>query len=110
MLNDTYLNVRQSLRVPFAKVAPSPFEISLSLLGVRAAVKWAHENIGRFGGDADNIMLWRQSQGAILSHLYILAFPETPLAAKFGVIPLGASATLDLETAGDVYQDFNIVA
>jgi hypothetical protein len=54
--------------------------------------------------------LWRQSQGAILSHLYILAFPETPLAVKFGVIPLGASATLDLETAGDVYQDFNIVA
>ncbi|RAH85436.1 alpha/beta-hydrolase [Aspergillus japonicus CBS 114.51] len=85
-------------------------ETSLTLLDVRAAVEWAYENIESFGGNAENIMLWGQSQGGILTHLYTLAFPDNPLAAKFGVISQGASATLDLTTAGDVYQDFDIVA
>lgn len=57
-----------------------------------------------------NFKLWGQSQGGILTHLYTLAFPEEPLAAKFGVISQGASASLNLSTAGDVYQDFDIVA
>ncbi|XHG03598.1 hypothetical protein AWENTII_006899 [Aspergillus wentii] len=85
-------------------------DTSLSLLDVRAAVEWVHENIHAFGGDTNNIMLWGQSQGALLTHLYTLAFPDDPLAAKFGVISQGASATLNLSTAGDVYQDFDIVA
>ncbi|KAJ5666820.1 hypothetical protein N7462_011229 [Penicillium macrosclerotiorum] len=85
-------------------------DTSLTLLDVRAAVEWAHENIEAFGGDSDNIMLWGQSQGGILTHLYTLAFPDDPLVAKFGVISQGASATLDLSTSGDVYRDFDIVA
>ncbi|KAJ5731951.1 alpha/beta-hydrolase [Penicillium malachiteum] len=85
-------------------------ETSLTLLDVRAAVEYAYENIEAFGGDKDNIMLWGQSQGGILTHLYTLAFPDDPLAAKFGVISQGASPSLNLTTAGDVYQDFHIVA
>jgi hypothetical protein len=42
--------------------------------------------------------------------LYTLGWPENPLASKFGVISQGASATLNLSTAGDVYEDFDIVA
>ncbi|KAJ5525773.1 alpha/beta-hydrolase [Penicillium frequentans] len=85
-------------------------ETSLTLLDVRAAVEWAYEHIEAFGGDKDNIMLWGQSQGGILTHLYTLAWPENPLVAKFGVISQGASATLNLSTVDDVYQDFDIVA
>jgi hypothetical protein len=40
----------------------------------------------------------------------MLAFPEKPLATKLCVISQGVSATLDLATVGDVYQDFDIAA
>ncbi|KAL4803121.1 carboxylesterase, type B [Aspergillus unguis] len=83
---------------------------SLSLLDVRAAVEWVHANIGAFGGDADNIMLWGQSQGAALTHLYTLAFPDDPLAVKFGTISQPPSVTVDLESTSDPYADFDTVA
>ncbi|OJJ42440.1 hypothetical protein ASPZODRAFT_105113 [Penicilliopsis zonata CBS 506.65] len=85
-------------------------ETSLSLLDVRAAVEWVYENIEAFGGDGENIMLWGQSQGAALTHLYTLAFPDDPLAAKFGVISQPPSVTLNLSATDDVYEDFDIVA
>ncbi|KAJ5274040.1 alpha/beta-hydrolase [Penicillium angulare] len=85
-------------------------ETSLSLLDVRAAVEWVYENIEAFGGDKNNIFLWGQSQGALLTHLYTLAFPDDPIAVKFGVISQGASDSINITTAGDVYQDFDIVA
>ncbi|KAL3428953.1 alpha/beta-hydrolase [Aspergillus tetrazonus] len=85
-------------------------ETSLSLLDVRAAVEWVHENIEAFGGNPENIMLWGQSQGAALTHLYTLAFPEDSRVAKFGVISQPPSVTIDLGTLADVYQDFDIVA
>ncbi|KAF2768105.1 carboxylesterase, type B [Teratosphaeria nubilosa] len=85
-------------------------ERSLSLLDVRAAVEWVSEHIAAFGGDANNIMLWGQSQGAALTHLYTLAWPENPLVAKFGMISTPPSVTLNLTEEGDVYQDFDIVA
>ncbi|RAH42132.1 carboxylesterase, type B [Aspergillus brunneoviolaceus CBS 621.78] len=85
-------------------------ETSLTLLDVRAAVEWVYENIESFGGNKDNIMLWGQSQGAALTHLYTLAFPDDPLAAKFGILSQPPSVTIDLSTTDDVYQDFDIVA
>ncbi|PYH46235.1 alpha/beta-hydrolase [Aspergillus saccharolyticus JOP 1030-1] len=85
-------------------------ETSLTLLDVRAAVEWVYENIESFGGNKDNIMLWGQSQGAALTHLYTLAFPDDPLAAKFGIISQPPSVTIDLTATDDVYQDFDIVA
>ncbi|OJJ42333.1 hypothetical protein ASPZODRAFT_77033 [Penicilliopsis zonata CBS 506.65] len=85
-------------------------ETSLSLLDVRAAVEWVYENIEAFGGDKENIMLWGQSQGAALTHLYTLAFPEDPLAAKFGVISQPPSVTINMSDTTDVYADFHIVA
>ncbi|KAJ6024495.1 hypothetical protein N7540_005292 [Penicillium herquei] len=85
-------------------------ETSLSLLDVRAAVEWVSQNIEAFGGDSENIMLWGQSQGAALTHLYTLAFPHDPLVAKFGVISQPPSVTINLTETTDVYQDFHIVA
>ncbi|KAL4820013.1 carboxylesterase, type B [Aspergillus spinulosporus] len=85
-------------------------ETSLSLLDVRAAVEWVHENIEPFGGNPENIMLWGQSQGAGLTHLYTLAFPEDSRVAKFGIISQPPSVTIDLDTVADVYRDFDIVA
>ncbi|GAT22659.1 para-nitrobenzyl esterase [Aspergillus luchuensis] len=85
-------------------------ETSLTLLDVRAAVEWVAENIRAFGGDPDNIMLWGQSQGAALTHLYTLAFPDDPRVAKFGVISQPPSVTINLTETADVYEDFHIVA
>ncbi|GKZ64176.1 hypothetical protein AnigIFM50267_003637 [Aspergillus niger] len=85
-------------------------ETSLTLLDVRAAVEWVAENIRAFGGDPDNIMLWGQSQGAALTHLYTLAFPDDPRVAKFGVISQPPSVTINLTETTDVYEDFHIVA
>ncbi|KAJ5278774.1 hypothetical protein N7478_004146 [Penicillium angulare] len=85
-------------------------ETSLTLLDVRAAVEWVSENIAAFGGNPDNIMLWGQSQGAALTHLYTLAFPDDPLVAKFGVISQPPTVTINLTETDDVYQDFHIVA
>ena len=45
-----------------------------------------------------------------MTHLYTLAFPDDPLAVKFGVISQPPSVTIDLSTTEDVYQDFDIVA
>ncbi|QKX64570.1 uncharacterized protein TRUGW13939_11745 [Talaromyces rugulosus] len=85
-------------------------ETSLTLLDVRAAVEWVSENIEAFGGDPGNIMLWGQSQGAALTHLYTLAFPHDSLATKFGIISQPPSVTINLTETDDVYQDFHIVA
>ncbi|KAJ5453820.1 uncharacterized protein N7458_004776 [Penicillium daleae] len=85
-------------------------ETSLSLMDMRAAVEWIHENIEAFGGDPDNIFLWGQSQGAALTHLYTLAYPDDPLVASYGIISQEPGTTLDLPTTDDPYLDFDIVA
>ncbi|RAL11469.1 alpha/beta-hydrolase [Aspergillus homomorphus CBS 101889] len=85
-------------------------ETSLTLLNVRAAVEWVYENIESFGGNKDNIMLWAQSQGAVLTHLYTLAFPDNPLATKFGILSQPPSVIIKLTTTADVYADFDIIA
>ncbi|GKZ49030.1 hypothetical protein AbraIFM66951_001280 [Aspergillus brasiliensis] len=85
-------------------------ETSLTLLDVRAAVEWVADNIRAFGGNPDNIMLWGQSQGAALTHLYTLAFADDPRVAKFGVISAPPSVTINLTETTDVYEDFHIVA
>ncbi|KAJ9132161.1 Carboxylesterase family protein [Pleurostoma richardsiae] len=86
-------------------------EQSLALLDVRAAVEWVGKNIQAFGGDPHNIMLWGQSQGAALTHLYTLAFPNDPIVAKYGMISVpGPEPVIDLTTVDDVYADFDIVA
>ncbi|ORY69089.1 carboxylesterase, type B [Pseudomassariella vexata] len=85
-------------------------ETSLTLLDVRAAVEWVSENIGAFGGDAENILLWGQSQGAGLTHAYTLAFPDDPLASSFGMISTPPSVVINLTTTPDPYADFDIVA
>jgi hypothetical protein len=56
------------------------------------------------------LQLWGQSQGAALTHLYTLAFPENQLAAKFGIISQPPSVTINLTETDNVYEDFQIVA
>ncbi|CAK7200912.1 hypothetical protein SEUCBS139899_003612 [Sporothrix eucalyptigena] len=83
---------------------------SLTLLDVRAAVEWVHININAFGGDRENIMLFGQSEGAGLVNQYTLAFPEVPLANKFGMLSQPASQIVNLTTDTDPYEPFDILA
>ncbi|KAH8657942.1 Alpha/Beta hydrolase protein [Xylariales sp. PMI_506] len=85
-------------------------ETSLTLLDVRAAVEWVSNNIEAFGGDKDNIMLWGQSQGASLTHMYTLAWPENPLVNKFGIISQPPNVQVNLTATPDPYSDFDTLA
>ncbi|KAL4948838.1 alpha/beta-hydrolase [Aspergillus filifer] len=83
---------------------------SLTLLDVRAAVEWVHKNIENFGGDRDNIMLWGQSQGSALTHMYTLAWPENPLVNKFGILSQPPSVRVNLTETPDPYTNFDTLA
>ncbi|KAM6518967.1 hypothetical protein FALCPG4_012629 [Fusarium falciforme] len=85
-------------------------ETSLTLLDVRAAVEWVHENIEYFGGAKDNILLWGESQGARLVDMYTMAFWEEPLVAKFGIISNGPNYIINTTEIPDPYADFDVVA
>ncbi|WKT45387.1 Alpha/Beta hydrolase fold [Fusarium oxysporum f. sp. vasinfectum] len=85
-------------------------ETSLTLLDVRAAVEWVHENIQQFGGDRDNILLWGESQGARLVDMYTTAFWEKPLATKFGLLSNGPDYIINTTDVQDPYADFDVVA
>jgi para-nitrobenzyl esterase len=48
---------------------------NMGMLDITAGLKWVHDNIGRFGGDPNNVMIWGESGGgAKTSCLY--AMPE----------------------------------
>ncbi|KAH3992912.1 hypothetical protein HBI56_197850 [Parastagonospora nodorum] len=47
----------------------------------RMAVEWARDNIGAFGGDPENMIIWGQSAGAGLVGSYIYANGEDPIVS-----------------------------
>ncbi|CAI7659693.1 unnamed protein product [Penicillium glandicola] len=62
----------------------------------RLAIEWVHNNIARFGGDPDRILLFGQSAGASSADIHAYAYPDNPLVSALalhsGTAPLLATA------------------
>ncbi len=63
---------------------------NVGMLDIVAALQWVHENIGRFGGDPDNVTVFGQSGGGYkLCHL--LAMPGARGLFHKAIVQSGAS-------------------
>ncbi|KAK7516863.1 carboxylesterase [Phyllosticta citriasiana] len=54
-------------------------EVNLGLMDQRLAVEWIRDNIAKFGGNPDNMVIWGQSAGAVAVDYYNFAYPEEPI-------------------------------
>lgn len=83
---------------------------NLGLLDQRLAVEWTQQNIARFGGDPERMVIWGQSAGSTSVDLWNFAYPEDPIAT--GYIMDSGTAHLDLLLNHDTtdFSSFTIVA
>ncbi|KAK8214673.1 carboxylesterase [Phyllosticta capitalensis] len=68
-------------------------EVNLGLMDQRLAVEWTRDNIAKFGGNPDNMVIWGQSAGAVAVDYYNFAWPEEPIVK--GLIMDSGTAHLD---------------
>lgn len=76
----------------------------------RLAVEWTQQNIAKFGGDPERMLIWGQSAGSTAVDLYNFAYPEDPIVT--GLIMDSGTAHLDLllnHNSTD-YSSFSFVA
>lgn len=60
----------------------------------RFAVEWIQQNIGKFGGDPERMVIWGQSAGSTAVDLYNFAYAEEPIVK--GLIMDSGTAHLDI--------------
>jgi carboxylesterase type B len=80
----------------------------LGLLDQRVAVKWVRNNIARFGGDPQRIILWGQSAGAASVAYYQYAYLDDPIAA--GYIQDSGSSFLGITNLDKAQTNFTSLA
>lgn len=85
-------------------------EQNLGLMDQRLAVEWTQQNIAKFGGDPERMVIWGQSAGSTSIDLYNFAYPEDPIIT--GLIMDSGTAHLDLLLNADTtdFSSFSIVA
>ncbi|KAI8285627.1 hypothetical protein K4K60_001089 [Colletotrichum sp. SAR11_57] len=83
-------------------------EQNLGLLDQRLAVEWVRDNIAKFGGDPERIVLWGQSAGAASVTYYQYAYPEDPIA--IGFIKNSGSPFIPIGSADTTHSSFTSLA
>ncbi|KXG46616.1 Carboxylesterase, type B [Penicillium griseofulvum] len=80
-----------------------PSKQNLGLLDQRLAIEWVHQNIAKFGGDPNRILLFGQSAGAASVDIYSYAYPDDPLVSALAL----ESGTAPLLTTAPDHQNWN---
>jgi cholinesterase len=72
-------------------------EFNLGILDQRMAIEWVRDNIARFGGDPNRIVLCGQSAGAASVDMHSYAYAQDPIASGF-VLQSGTAWGFGLQT------------
>ncbi|KAJ0109029.1 hypothetical protein J7T55_002221 [Diaporthe amygdali] len=85
-------------------------EQNFGLMDQRFAVEWIKENIAKFGGDPERMVIWGQSAGSTAVDLYNFAYAEEPIVK--GLIMDSGTAHLDIliNRENTDFSSFSLVA
>ncbi|KAJ4302365.1 hypothetical protein N0V88_002509 [Collariella sp. IMI 366227] len=81
---------------------------NLGLRDQRAAVEWLRQNVARFGGDANRIVLAGQSSGGVAADYWSYAYEQDPIAAGL-ILTSGTAFSFPLNAVETLTKNWETV-